>query len=271
MGLTATKQREMACPTECSQFLYTIPLQTHASLLTLPPTHTTSWADMVNGKFISATTLPVMTRHHGTDTAKLPNTLPMQGTGPKCMKRTTTNHAMMVTPHSVTATIPDVMATFPHLKMMQANIANKVGTGNSMGMNCFFSQFCVPLSSQYPNTFWSTVFQATRDAEMHTQNGNMNKVLTLIKALFGRRPHDEISDTQVEYNATHDEELYRNWRNVYISLGHSTLHNCVHNPQEHGIKYDGLVYSDTLAKVPRAEVMADMWSVLCGSMSSATQ
>ena len=41
-GLMATSQLEMACATECSPLLCTIPSQRHASMVTLPSPHTTS-------------------------------------------------------------------------------------------------------------------------------------------------------------------------------------------------------------------------------------
>ena len=47
----------------------------------------------------------------------------------------------------------------------------------------------------------------------------------------------------------------------YMSLGHSTLHHWTPNPQARGVNYDGKTYNDIHARVPRPELMADMWSV----------
>ena len=80
----------------------------------------------------------MQTRHHSTDTAELPNTLFVHGRGPKGTKRNATNHAAMVTPHTIPACILDVMATFPHPKSMRVNITSKMDTGTSMGLNFFF-------------------------------------------------------------------------------------------------------------------------------------
>ena len=161
---------------------------------------------MVGGKFISATTHSVMTRYHGTGTAELPNPLLIQGRDQEGMQRTTTNHAVRVTAPTVLATIVDAMATHPHLKSTRVNTTDKMNTRTSVGMNCLSSQFRVPLSTQDPNTSWLAVCQTAKNVAMHAQNGNIDRVLTPIKALFGRRQHDEMSGTQVEYNTLDHEQ-----------------------------------------------------------------
>ena len=127
----ATSRLEMACPTASSQSLCTIPSVWHVSLPTLPPPQTTSRAKMVSGKFISATTLSLMTRHHGTGIAELPKTLLLQRSGPMGMQCIATNHAVMDTPHTVLAAIPDVMAAFPQWMSMAVDITYEMATGTS--------------------------------------------------------------------------------------------------------------------------------------------
>ena len=59
----------------------------------------------------------------------------IRGRDLKGMLRTTTNHPVRVTAHTVLATILDVMATSPQLKSMRVNITDKMDNGTSMGLD----------------------------------------------------------------------------------------------------------------------------------------
>ena len=128
---------------------------------------------------------------------------------------------------------------------------------------CLHVFLLVPLSGQNPSDSWQAVCQANRNVMMHMQNCNMDRVLTPIKRFFGRDQHGDAQDTQDGTQPLEEDQPVQELAECeyYMSLGHSTLHHWTPNPQARGVNYDGKTYNDILARVPRPELMADMWSV----------